>query len=216
MRYRGLVALFLVAAIVAGATSASALDGTRKGFILGFGIGPSVTSWSFEVTASAGPFSDSFESDKESNFGLGTDFKIGGGITEKFLLYYVNRVAWFSYDWTLLDDTGFSDIVETVTFAYGVGLLGASYYLQPEAPSLYFTGMIGLSTWDAPFEDGWGDAWFGGAVGVGLGYEFAKHWYVEGSINGGNPSVDYDFFIFNTELSANAVCFMVTAGGMLY
>ena len=213
MRYRGLVAFLLVAAIVVTATSVSALDGTRKGFILGFGVGPSVTSWSLEFEASLGPFSESAKSDTESNFGIGTDFKIGGGITEKFLLYYVNRISWFGFDWTVFEVSGGTDITQSITFAYGVGLLGASYYFNVDAPSMYLVGTVGISTWTAPFEDWWDEYWIGAGVSAGLGYEFAKHWSVEGTVNIGKPS--YELFP-GVELSTNAVAFMVTVGGMLY
>ncbi len=213
MRYRGLVAFLLVAAIVVAATSASALDGTRKGFILGFGIGPSATSWSMEMSASLGPLSASVESETESNFGIGTDFKIGGGITEKFLLYYENRVSWFGFDYEFIDFNGNVIATETITFAYGVGLLGASYYFQVEAPSLYILGSVGVSTWSAPFDDSWGDAWVGVGLSGGMGYEFAKHWSIEGTVNYGNPGTE---MFPGVDFNMNALAFVVTVGGMLY
>ena len=213
MRHRGLIGCILIAVIMISATSASALDGTRKGFILGFGIGPGVTSWEQEISGSFLGISVSRKSDKESSFGLTTDFKIGGGITEQFLLYYENRVAWFNFDYAFTDAQGNVILTESITFAHAIGLLGASYYLNVDAPSIYILGSVGLSTWSAPFESTWEETWAGVGVSAGVGYEFAKHWSAEGTINFGKPGTE---LFPGIDYSINALSFLFTVGGTLY
>jgi len=213
MRHRGLVTFILVAIIAISAGSASALDGTRKGFILSFGIGPGVTSWEQEISGTFFGIDVSAKSDKESSFGVTTDFKIGGGITEQFLLYYENRVAWFSVDYVYTDADGDILATETITFAHAIGGVGVSYYLKTEAPSLYFLGSIGLSTWSAPFESTWGDTWAGVGLSAGVGYEFAKHWSAEGTFNFGKPGTE---LFPGIDYTVNAVSFLFTVGGTLY
>ncbi|MBP2681376.1 MAG: hypothetical protein H6Q78_1239, partial [Candidatus Krumholzibacteriota bacterium] len=74
-----------IVAVTLFATSVHAFDGNRKGFILGGGLGPGWTSY-------AQGYGDSFDGEdtsaRETKFGLATDFKIGGGINEKIMVYY--------------------------------------------------------------------------------------------------------------------------------
>lgn len=210
MRYRRLVGFLLIAAIVLAATSASALDGTRKGFILGFSIGPGVTSWSQEISAAYGSLSAAVKSETENSFGVATDFKIGGGITEQFLLYYENRVSWFTVEYVAYNLLGDITTVD-VTVAHAIGLLGASYYFQADAPSLYVLGSLGISTWQTPFESG-SETYVGFGLSGGLGYEFSKHWFAEGTLNYGKPTKQ----LYGVDFSYNALSVMVTVGGMLY
>ena len=156
-----------------------------------------LTSFTQEVDAT--DFGEgTVKSDRENKAAFATDFKIGGGFTERFLLYYANRVAWIGFD-NALD--------EHITVAHGTGFVGASYYMQDEAPSVYLMGTIGFSTWSAPVESD-SDAWTGFGIGVGIGYEFAPHWSVEGTLNWGNPGQD--------EFTTNAVSFLVTVSGLAY
>jgi hypothetical protein len=190
---RAAVLFIVLAGPVVTAGTGYAFDGQRRGFVLGFGVGPAIASYT--QTASLEGFPD-LTSDRESKGGLGTDFRIGGGVNEQFVLYYVNRVTWFSLD-NALD--------ETVTIASSVGLLGASYYLQPGSHTAYLVGLLGLSTWDAPFESDV-DAQVGLGLGMGLGYEFSPHWSVEGNLNFGRPSDT----IQGVEFSTNAFSFHAT------
>ena len=204
MRFRSLVTIVLASVLLVSATSAFALDGTRKGFILSFGIGPGMTSLTSEYNGSS--------SDRENKFALTTDFKIGGGITEQFTLYYINRVAWLSFESEICTYNFFTGTVtcvkgDNVTVAHAIGLLGASYYFQPEAPSPYVLGSVGISTWSAPFEEN-SDTWTGLGVSGGFGYEFAQHWALEATLNYGKPS-EGDF-------SINALSVLVTVSGTLY
>ena len=136
---RTLVFLYVLGALILVPTLSHAFDNHRKGFILGFGAGPAVTS--FTQTLSEGFLS--VTSDRENKIGLATNFRIGAGISEQVLVYYVNCVSWFSLD---------NALGSTVTIASSVGLLGATYYFQEFSPSPYIHGLIGLSSWYPPFE----------------------------------------------------------------
>jgi hypothetical protein len=164
-----MVAVWVLAAM---ATSAHALDGTRKGFILGIGFGGGFTDYEFHYI---GPP----RSGGATQGAAATDFRIGGGITEKFLLYYENRVTWFSKK---------SVYYGGGVTAFPVGLLGASYYLETKAPSLYVLGSVGTSAIIFPLEDT--DILSGAGISGGVGYEFAPKWSVESTLNWGNPERD--------------------------
>ena len=163
-------------------TPGHAFDGKRKGFILGFGFGPSVTSFTQTLTGKVmNPETMNYESfditsDRTNHVSLATDFRIGMGLSEKLLLYYAERSTWFSIP--VLDGTSI--------IANSVGGFGASYYLSETCPSIYIHGIVGFSTW-APLKS-LGDSWAGFGVGAGVGYEFSSNWSFEGSINYGNPS----------------------------
>jgi hypothetical protein len=199
----GLVVWLLIAAPV------HAFDGRRGGFVLGFGVGPAVTSYTQALYAVDG--TEMWTSDRINRFGIGTDFKIGGGIGKRLLLYYVNRVSWFTLD----------DGNDTI-FANSVGLLGASYYFRNASPSFYILGLVGLSTWDAPFEENW-NALVGLGLGAGLGWEFSRHWSLEATFNWGDPggeqlptTDEYGNLIGYSEWELNPVSIMITVNGLAY
>jgi hypothetical protein len=189
------VCVLALVAILLGVSVSHAFDGNRRGFILGGGIGAGLTSFSQEVDS---PIFGKLETDRENKFALVTDFRLGGGFTEKFMLYYANKVAWFGMD---------SAAGKSVTIAHGIGLVGASYYFNVAAPSMYLVGSIGLSSWSAPFESD-SESWSGFGITGGVGYEFATHWSVEGTLNWGNPG--------KGEFTTNAFSVLVTVNGLAY
>jgi hypothetical protein len=171
------VILALVACCVIHSVSAEAFDGKRKGFQLGFGLGGGFSHVTQKVTVSY-PYQDSAEA-SEDHFGIASDFKLGAGITERFALYYVNRMNWFGGD---------NALGNSVIFTSSVGLVGGSYYLSEETPSMYLLGLVGVAAWDTPFEDSDPSSGFG--MGIGVGWEFARHYSVEATVNYGSPSTD--------------------------
>lgn len=183
--------------IICAASDISAMDGERKGFILGFGIGPAITSFTQTVAYQG----QEVTSDRENKFGLGTDFRIGYAPSNHLMIYYTNKVTWLSMENVLNED---------VTIVNGVGLLGVSYYFEPESPSLYLTGTLGTSTW-GDYEE-LGDAWSGFGIGAGVGYEIARYWSVEGNIIYGNPG-DSEMGV---DVNTDALGFMVTFNGTWY
>ncbi len=138
-------ALFLLVAPL----TASAFDGERKGFMLNLGAG----------------FGQTFSSGGSNNTtGFVTDFKIGGGPSNKVQVYYTNRVLWYSYDFT------------STTLAKGMSAMGVSYFLKPHSPSLFFSGALGLAAINSSSGRS-SDPGFGFTLGIGL--EFARHFIWE-------------------------------------
>lgn len=196
---RWIACSIMLGVLLAISTPSSAFDGNKKGFMLGGGLGPAFSSFTQEVDITG---LGSAKSDRESKAGLGTDFRIGAGVSEQFMLYYVNRVAWFSIE---------NVFSENVTIANSIGLLGGSYYLKPDATGMYLNGLVGLSSWTAPFESG-AEAAVGFGIGVGAGYEFAKHWSVEANLGFGAPSDESG----GTKVTTNVTSFAITINGIAY
>lgn len=176
------------------ASDAFAFDGQRQGFILGIGAGPGLTSFTQTLDLGSWPGGGSETTDRENKFGLQTDFKIGYAPSNTFQVYYSNKVSWFGIENALGED---------VIITSGVMGVGASYYLSPEAPSLFFGGGLGVSVWNAPFEDG-SEAWTGFGLYTWAGYEFSRHWNVELDVVWGKPSKQES----GIEASANALSLM--------
>lgn len=180
------------------ATGASAFDGNRKGFILGGGLGLGLTSFTQTVEF----LGTSTTSDRENKFAVMTDFKIGYGATEQVLVYYTNKVSWFSLENVYGDN---------VIIVNGVGGVGMTYFFQPVTPSPYIMGGLGLSTWNAPFEEG-SEGWYGFGLAVGAGYEFSRHYSVEVNLTWGEPGKEEGV----VKASSNALSLMVTINALAY
>ena len=193
------IALMMLSLVPCASTSAQAFDGKRKGFVLGGGLGLGLDSYTQSVE---GPmFGPKRTSDRETRFAIATDFKIGGGINEQWMLYYHSWSAWFSFE---------NALNSTVTILNQIGGLGARYY--PDAQSAFFVaGSMGLSYWTTPFEDN-SDGWLGFGILGGVGYEFVPHWSVEASIGWGNPSKTQN----SDKAESNALAFLVTVNGLAF
>jgi hypothetical protein len=196
VKSRYAAAALVVGIVILNTGTARAFDGRRSGFILGFGLGGGYTHVTQTLSSSLLSGDESVTADE---FGVASEFKIGAGIGNRFQLYYANRMNWFSVEGG------------SVTFTSAVGLVGVSYYLEEQTPSLYLMGLIGLSSWDAPFEEGV-DSSSGFGIGAGLGWEFARHFSFEATVNWGNPSTDEGGFSLDTEfttvlLTLNAIAY---------
>ena len=168
---------------------AGAWDGQRKGFVLGIGAGAGLSSYKL--------VSDSYsqiESDRFNKTAFMTDFKIGFAPSNRVMIFWASKVSWFGHK--VAEGTEYET---SFTATNGIGGLGTSYFFQPGGPSPYLTGTIGFSTWSTPFEAN-SDSYFGGGFSLGAGYEFSKHWSVEGNFSWGSPSDD-----FGDSVSTNAV-----------
>jgi opacity protein-like surface antigen len=148
------ILLSLIVLVAMFASQAQAFDGDRKGFVLNLGAG-----------AGQGKLKLSNSSDSISDDGIGfsTDFKIGAGLSSNSVLYYSNRVIWWSS--------------EGVSVTTGMSAVAFSYFFSPEAPSFFLSGSIGIGV--ASIEDL--DSESGAGFGIGAGFEFAKNWTVEAS-----------------------------------
>ncbi len=76
-----------------------AFNGSRKGFVLGFAGGLSYTSYEHKAAKLVEPklmreVTDTYPY-KDSGVGLATNFILGYGFTDQFILHYTNNVAWF-------------------------------------------------------------------------------------------------------------------------
>ncbi|MFH1893322.1 MAG: hypothetical protein ABIK83_11650 [Candidatus Zixiibacteriota bacterium] len=154
--------------------SGFAFDGYRSGFILGFGLGPGITS------------------NGDSHFGLQTDFRIGAGVNEQVQVYWSSKVSWYSVDYYVIRGFDYysGDLYYSTDSGIGVfgqGGLGVSYYFQPETPSWFITGGVGYSSYAIMASDNVSDSEFGMGLSGGLGYEFSPHLNVEGGIRFGSP-----------------------------
>lgn len=124
MRYLSAV---LISVLVLGA-SIFAFDDNRKGFMVGVGGG--------YQSLSIGSFSDA---------GIATSFKIGGGITEKFSLYYVNNVSFYSDSVYGISGSSLVLLDDSTLAGAGVSGIGATYYFSDAPRSPYILGALGLS-----------------------------------------------------------------------
>lgn len=174
-------------------THSNAFDGKRGGFILGGGIGAGMTSYS----ATMEYLGYELTSDRESDFSIITNFIIGGGVGDNMLLYYMNRVSWFS--------------TEDEIAIFGLNGLGLTYYFSPKAPSGLFKAGFGLSTFMAPFEPEYED-YLGIGFLLGAGYEFSPHWSVDADFVMGWPSSEE----YGVSLRVNAFSLQLTFGGIAY
>lgn len=178
-------------------TDACALDSKRKGFILGFSVGPSITSFNQKTVS---PFNNDMESGRENKLGAGTDFRIGYALSNKTMVYYTLRSTMLRI----------SRGDEDVTILNSLNSLGISYYMVSEAPSLYVAATVGMSSWGTIRDQlGWLETGFG--LGGTIGYEFRQYWSIEGTVmwsNPGDSNIDIDY--------SNVIGGMITVAGTWY
>ena len=214
MSAKSTTAILALALILVLAATSLAFDGNRKGFILGAGLGLGYTSHKNSLEHETQGVT-SFE--RLTSTGLATDFRIGYGFSEGFLLYYTSKVNWLKAGWVVQrEDTippyeKYWAESEDTTTAAGVGGIGLSYYLDPESSPLYLIVAVPLAGWVAPFEDNMNTL---GGLGfsAGAGYEFAKHLSVEAVVFYGRVSDDQEPLKFKN----NFFGAMVTVNGLLY
>lgn len=179
-------------------THGFAFDGKRQGFILGGGLGTGLTSFTQTVEF----MGEEITSDRETKLPLVTSFIIGGGLSPNVLLYYINKVSFFSIE---------NVFGNSVAIASGVGGLGVTYYFSPKAPSAFLASGLVAASWAAPFEEGT-EWWFGPGILFGAGYEFSPHWSIGADVAFGWPS-DEEFGI---KATSNVFSLMVTFNGIAY
>jgi len=174
--------------IICFAAPGFAFDKQRKGFILGFGLGPGYASYT-ETKDSSGTEVRSFDESKISFF---SDFKIGYAPNNQWMVYWMSKGAWFGVDSSVVDEE-----VEDVMALGGVGGIGVTYFFRPEAKSLYVSAGVGFSSWSLPFEGN--DPWTGIGFTGALGYEFSPNWTVEASFLMGKPSDETDEYKYDVD-----------------
>ena len=158
---------------------------SRKGFIIGLGLGPGQTGFSSWADRSyLGLKTSKFPKFK---FSVNSDFKIGFAPSRKVLICWASEVAWYLENTYPAGSDPLGSHTDDVVWANGIGVACVSYFFRPYAPSVYIFGGPGLAWLSAPFDGYSTSAGFGFAVGGGV--EFARHWCVEGSMAFGAPRV---------------------------
>jgi hypothetical protein len=199
MAKKYITCIFVVLILFLFTAKVHAWDGQRKGFLLGFGTGPGVTSFTQKVRV--GVFSE--ESPREDKLAVMTDFKIGYAPDNSWAIYYTSKVSFF----------GITNVFgNKVTVANGLGALAGCYWFNQQAPSPFVAGGLGFSTWSLPFEENPPDTWIGPGLFAGGGYEFSRHVTIEGYFSWGKPK-DEEFGI---EASSNALSLMFTLNVLGY
>ncbi len=146
----------------------------RSGFIIGFGIGAGVTTWTEGF--------EGFDDFPTSEVGVATDLKIGAQVSQSVQVYYLGRTNWFN-------QSGFFLV------AAGISALGVTYVL-PSAP-VHLSGGIGLATWIEFEFDRFDDNFSGFGLTGGFGYEFADLWLLDIAVTYGMPGESgFDFNMF--------------------
>jgi hypothetical protein len=164
MSHRSLTGIATMVISMAMAVNASAFDGKRQGFVLGLGLGPSLTSW----TAREGRRI----SDRQNAIGFASIFELGYGVNENLSIYCASDAAYFG-----------SGEAKTVYYVQGMAGIGGSYFLYPKAPSLYLHALVGISVWATPVEHRREkDISLGLGFGTGIGYEVAKNFALEATL----------------------------------
>ncbi|MGD9546805.1 MAG: outer membrane beta-barrel protein [Candidatus Krumholzibacteriia bacterium] len=143
-------------------------DGDRQGFMLNLGAGFGQA----KQTASASGVEVSLDAT-----GFGGDFKIGGGVNPQMLIYYTNRTLFHTMEVTYTDPFLGPTTLEA-DYINGMSAVGVSYFLEPEAPSFFFSGGLGLGVLMDSEAD---ESESGVGFTAGVGYEFARNWIIEGT-----------------------------------
>ncbi len=154
--------------------SSLAFDGNRKGFVLGGGLGfAPVSKWDVDVD-----FYDlGLGSVDESKVGVAVNFIIGGAFDEHNMLVYEGNV------------TGFNSDLFNESVAQGFNGAVWYHYFGPTGKSAFTAVGLGLFYFKVGDYDPTDP---GGAILLGGGYEFARHWQV-GAYAGFGKTTDSAF-----------------------
>jgi hypothetical protein len=166
-------ALLLVALLP---TPSPAFNGHRQGFFLGFGLGPGYHSIDQEWTI----IDARYEQD-DSGPAFATGIRLGYGFSDQLILSL--SITGTSAQANNIDSRILGAPVEENNADFDVSGLGVTYFLRPEAPSLFFGATFGAAHWD----DGAGNEFDDIGLAVGVGYELKKNWTIEMDIGWGTP-----------------------------
>ncbi|MGB8077812.1 MAG: hypothetical protein WCF09_08055, partial [Gallionella sp.] len=153
-------------ATIFASTPAFAFDDNRQGFMLGIGGG--------FTTLKAGTYESNGSTWSAPEYGLATSFKMGWGITDQVALSYVQNDSWYREYYS-------SSAPKQSTFTIGISGIGVTYFMEPTAPCSYILAAAGVGYTATPFETS-DHRETGHAFMFGGGYEYEKHFTVEGTI----------------------------------
>ena len=166
-------------------TQSFALDGDRKGFIFGLGLGAQGTVYSSSASASGIKDSFGYSGNHGTDFmaGLSSDVKIGWGITSDYEIHYFNKAAWNtlknSENDYLANFNGVSGFGGTFFIPFGMSTT------WPSAPFLSLG--YGNAFWAAP-QKALSLPFEGNGYYIGIGYEFTQHVRLELDFMSGSAS----------------------------
>lgn len=189
-------------ALVAFVSDAGALDNTRKGFMVGAGLGLASSNYSLDAVVIENMVPTTVEFANDQSFAFGIDFRMGWGINEQVMVFALSRIPWF--------DNPITSRGSSVTA--GILALAATYSFRAEPGGPYVLGGLGLSSWANGFPAQNPDTWWGFGVIAGFGWEVKPHFPFELTVQWGKPTGEE--FGFNT--SANTVSVIGTIGIWLY
>ena len=200
--------LSLVVSIAFGTTQEA--QAQRKGFILGFGIGPGQTY--INQSQNGLGLDRTYAKMKTA---LATDFKIGYAPSERLALHWFSNTTWFRAGDVSFFDRGSGRVEkkQSVIALSGVGGLGVTYFGGPMPSAHYVKAGVGVSTWAYPFLDREGEgATYGLGLLLGFGREFAKHWTMDVDSFWGRSTDD----VAGIDIANNTFSLKVTMGFLLY
>jgi len=193
MKQHAVIGLMFGILLMAGLSRDSvAWDGERKGFLLGAGLGSGFASVRSKAT-----FGSSSASDRMNKVPISGNAMIGFAPNNHWAIYLTEKYNYMS---------------EQGEWAVGIFQgLATRYYTREHAKSVFLSGGIGFGSFGVLDE---GDIRGRRGLGLfaGVGYEFAKHWSIEGDLTFSNITDD-DFGI---DLNTKVVAFMVTINVLGY
>ena len=159
MKTRSLL-LFFLTVLIAFPRSSLAFDKSRDGFMLNLGFGLGESKQSSDIVSKSGT----------STF---LEFKIGGGVSEKVWIYFVDQCGFYSVD--LPDMHWPTDQIDevNVSLIQNFGGVGTTIFLKTDAPSAFVQVAFGIAfltetPLEQPGEVSGGEAGYGFQVGVGF------------------------------------------------
>jgi hypothetical protein len=169
---RLIIAVLLPSALAFADSGAAKNDG---GFCIGFGVGPSMTSYTQELKPSSGK---SIDVNRRNSIGMATDFYIGGGVSPTTYIMGYIKINWFNFSnqyqsyFAANSNTGiqllkyFNDDIKQVPFM----LVGFGW-----------SGLTDMSRRNESTTPGI-------APTIGFGYKMAEHYGVQSNLFYSNPS----------------------------
>lgn len=184
------------------------LLGRRKGFIFGIGAGVGNATFSASLAEYWGSsYVGNYPVPREIRSTFATELKVGHGLSDQFLLYYVSRIAWLPL----------SNLYRDTMIVNGVAGLGMMIY-PLRSSDFYLVGSAGLGvlvTYQPSFTLERARQ-TGLAVSGGVGYELLPHLTIDFSVNFGNAQSSQLDEENKITLTAEIVTYLLTVNLLAY
>jgi len=169
MRRLMLTALVVTLALMLSG-SVLGFDGQRKGFVLGGGLGfTPAASWKVDIDY----FGQGVVDYDENGAGVAVQFVIGGAFDEHNMLVYEGNVVGYNSD---LFDESIAQGFNGAAWYHYFGETGKSFFTTLGVGFCYYK----VGDYDATTP--------GGAILLGGGYEFSRHWQIGGFLSFGKTT----------------------------